>query len=143
MKLVDASNKLSKEAEEILDDLESIFRVSKPKPGTATLGEGYKEQVKTHRDKFPVGKKGTPKEVEEKFAKFFMLFPEFANWEMVQKATDLYLSEERDEKYIMKAGNFISVERGGSVIHTLYEYCERITGGEQTNEQNFPMFSVG
>lgn len=124
---------LTSKGTKAVDGVETVFRKTKPAVTPELLGEDYVNQIEKYRKKFPVGKKGTLEEVQEKFAKVFYKHPDIT-WEIIHKATDLYLSEPRETHFVMKAGNFIMVERGGSITYTLMEYIERINEGDTTEE---------
>lgn len=126
---------LTDKGEEALSDFDGVFKKTKITGGTDLLGSNYLNEIKIYRDKFPTGKKSTPAEVLEKFIKLFLKQPGLS-WNIIHQATDLYFSEDRDEKYIMKAANFVMVDRGGSTVYTLSEYCERIDSGEQAGSSN-------
>lgn len=115
--------------------MDSVFRKTKASPSNEVLGDDYLEQIKIFREKFPKQRKATVPEITEKFMKFFLLYPS-TTWSVVQKAVDIYLAEPREEKFIMKASNFVMVQRGGTNTYTLLEYCERVEEGDQPDEQN-------
>ena len=126
---LDENYALTETGQEVLKDLESVFRKTKPAAPSQILGAGYSDEIKKYREKFPAHKKGDQESVTTKLAKLFAEHPEIT-WDTVHEATDLYLSEQNEEKYIMKAGNFI--EKDG--VKTLLGYCERILEGENAED---------
>lgn len=139
---LDGENKITSSGDTILVDLEGVFKKVKPKTTTEILGTDFTDQINKYRKKFPVGKKATPQEVLDKFLQLFQTNPDMS-WEYIQLATDLYFSEQRDEQYIMKAGNFIKVDRSGSTVYTLSEYYERVLSGERPGDSSVdPMLNV-
>ena len=121
---------------EVLTETDALFRKTKPIAGPDLIGEGYMERIKEYRSKFPVGKKGDQEEVVNKIARLIYKNPT-VTIDTILQATDLYLSEVSEQKYTMKAGNFI--EKDGA--HAIMEYIERITDGEST-EDFVPMFKA-
>lgn len=118
-------NQLTAKAEEAISEAEPLFKKIKVKTPNEVLGSGYKEQIETYRKKFPVGKKSTEQECIDKFTNFFIKNPK-VDWELIQKATDLYLEGVSSDTYTMKAGNFISLQKDGAVKETLLEFCEEV-----------------
>jgi hypothetical protein len=66
------------------------------------------------------------------------------DWPTIQSATDLYLSEIVEEKYTMKASNFIMVQKAGVNNYTILEYIERIQNGDDAsdNESDVQMYKI-
>lgn len=121
---------ITQEGEQILTILEELFRKTKPKEGVENLGTDYLTKIKEYRDLFPPNKKSSTSEIISKFSQLLNKQPDIT-WNDVIEATKLYLSEQQDDKYRMKAGNFIKVQRGGNDIYTLSEFIERIKEGEK------------
>lgn len=143
MQLLTKDNKVTERGEQILSSLDSLYRKTKPTVSTTLLGEEYLNEIATYRSKFPKAKKATIAEVSEKFAKLFYMNPGL-DWPTIQSATDLYLSEIVEEKYTMKASNFIMVQKGGVNNYTILEYIERIQNGDDAsdNESDVQMYKI-
>ena len=126
---------LTEKGEETLLSFEPIFKKVKLKFDEDVMGDDYLTNLAKYRDYFPNSKKSSTTEIKTKISAFFIQNPSIT-WDTIFKAVELYFSEDREEKYIMKASNFIMVQRGGVNVYTLLEYCERINNGEEANEKN-------
>lgn len=131
---LDKDFKLTERAEKSLENLSEVFRKTKSNVSEKLMGLDYLSHVVTFRDYFPKLKKSTPAEVKTKFAKLFLENPGL-QWDKLFLATELYFSEDREEKYIYKASNFIMVQRGGINTYPILEYYERIENGEKPVEK--------
>lgn len=132
--LLNSSLIITQQGEQIVTSLEELFRKTKPKDGVDNLGADYLTKIKEYRELFPANKKSSTSEIVNKFSKLLNKQPDIT-WNDVIEATKLYLSEQQDDKYRMKAGNFIMVQRGGNDIYTLSEFIERIRDGEKEQEK--------
>jgi len=143
MNMLTEDNKVTKRGEEVLSALDALYRKTKPNVSTNLLGEEYLTEIASYRNKFPKMKKATIAEVSEKFAKLFYMNPGL-DWPTIQSATDLYLSEIVEEKYTMKASNFIMVQKAGVNNYTILEYIERIQNGDDAsdNESDVQMYKI-
>jgi hypothetical protein len=126
-KYLDADNGPTDKAKEALADFDKLFRKTKVIATTHTLGDGYMEKVRAYRAKFPADRKSSDDEVSGKIAKLFRKGPDIT-WDIIMQAADLYLGSITEERYCMKAGNFI--ENNVNNTHTVMEYIERVTQGE-------------
>lgn len=136
-------NKVTEKGEQVLSSLDALFRKTKPAVSTTLLGDDYLNQVTIYRNKFPKLRKATIAEVSEKFAKLFYMNPGL-DWPTIQSATDLYLSEMTEERFTMKASNFIMVQKGGVNNYTILEYIERVQDGDDAsdNESDVQMYKI-
>lgn len=126
--------KLTEKSEIILDSVATLFKKTQGKNVVDLMGVDYLTKITQFRSFFPKNKKSTPAEVKVKFAKLFYENPQIT-WDILLKGTQLYFSEERDEKYIYKASNFIMVQRNGINTYPILEYYERIEEGEDIQEK--------
>jgi hypothetical protein len=124
------NNNITEKAEKILDSLSGIFRKTQSKLAIDIMGSDFMMYMSEYRNYFPNTKRASPAEIKTKFSKLFLENPGL-KWENLIKATKLYFSEDRDEKYIYKASNFIMVQRGGINTYPILEYYERIIDGEE------------
>ena len=127
--------KLTDRAEKSLNNLSEIFRKKTSILSDKLMGEDYLSRISEYREFFNKTKRSTPAEIKAKFSKVF-LENTGLDWNKLLKATELYFSEERDEKYIYKASNFIMVQRSGVNTYPILEYYERIENGETPKERN-------
>ncbi len=132
---LNAQYKLTEKAEKALENLSDVFRKTQPNATEKLMGADYLSNIVQFRDYFPKEKKSTPAEVKAKFAKLFLENPGL-QWDKLFKATELYFSEQREEKYIYKASNFIMVQRSGINTYPILEYLERIENGEIPTDKN-------
>lgn len=135
------NNTLTEKAERALDTLCAVFRKTKPAISEDLMGENFLTHITEYRSYFPTIKKSTPAEIKNKFAKLFAENPGIT-WDNLIRATLLYFSEERDEKYIYKAANFIMVQRNGANTYPILEYYERIEEGEKVVESTVNMYKI-
>jgi hypothetical protein len=126
--------KLTEKSEIMLDSVATLFKKTQGKNVIDLMGADYLTKITQYRSLFPKNKKSTPAEVKVKFAKLFYENPQIT-WDILLKGTQLYFSEERDEKYIYKASNFIMVQRNGINTYPILEYYERIEEGEDIQEK--------
>jgi hypothetical protein len=126
---------LTEKGEETLLSFDLIFKKTKIKFDEDVMGDDYMTNITKYRGYFPNSKKASTTEIKAKISTFFVQNPSIT-WDVIFKAVELYFSESREEKYIMKASNFIMVQRGGVNVYTLLEYCERISNGEEASEKN-------
>jgi hypothetical protein len=149
MKLITYENKLSDQAEIILTDCESLFKKSKSKPTSEVLGDNYKEKVKAYRELFPIGQhqslgytfRSSVEDLTPRFIWFFTKYRDFS-WELVLKATDLYIqkSQETGYKWLGKANYFIQKtdKDSNTVTSRLADLCQDLLdGNEQPTMQDF------
>lgn len=125
----------TEKGEEVLLSFDPIFKKTKLKFDEDVMGDDYLSNIAKYRNYFPNSKKSSTAEIKIKISTFFVQNPSIT-WDVIFKAVELYFSESREEKYIMKASNFIMVQRGGVNVYTLLEYCERISNGEEADEKN-------
>jgi len=134
-------NTITEKAEKAIDNLSGIFRKVKSNAAADLMGDDFLLHMGEFRNYFPTVKRASPAEIKTKFAKLFMENPGL-KWETLIKATALYFSEDREDKYIYKASNFIMVQRGGINTYPILEYYERIENGEQPSESNVNMYKM-
>jgi hypothetical protein len=133
MNLINSNHDVTDKGMVIINDCEKIVKKIKVKEVSGKLGDDYISQVRLYRSKFPPGKKADEASVTDKAFQFLDKYPDY-DWDIIQKATDLYLSEQQNPVYIMKAGNFIQKREGGLIGYPIQEYCDRIISGEETRE---------
>lgn len=126
---ISTDNKLTEKAEKALTNLEGVFRKTQSKAAIDLMGDDFLLYMNEFRSYFPTVKRSSPAEIKTKFAKLFLENPGI-NWKTLIQATALYFSEDRDDKYIYKASNFIMVQRGGINTYPILEYYERVVNGE-------------
>lgn len=131
---LDDNHALTPKGEEVLLVAGEAFKKTKTKNSVEVLGDDWTEQIDIYRKKFPVGKKGDAHGVRDKFVQFFMKNPDIT-WEIIQKATNLYHSEDPGT-YCMQADNFIQVMRDGALKCKLLELCERVLDGHQVDDSD-------
>lgn len=136
-------NTLTDKADKALDNLSGIFRKTKSTAAIDLMGQDFLMYMNDFRSYFPTVKRASPAEIKTKFAKLFLENPGL-KWETLLKATALYFSEDREEKYIYKASNFIMVQRGGINTYPILEYYERIENGEDPKQssQDVGMYKI-
>lgn len=136
-------NTLTEKAEKALDNLTGIFRKTTSKTASDLMGQDFLMYMNDFRSYFPITKRASPAEIKTKFAKLFLENPGI-KWETILKATALYFSEDREEKYIYKASNFIMVQRGGINTYPILEYYERVENGEDPKQssQDVGMYKI-
>lgn len=126
---ISKDNELTEKAEKALTTLEAVFRKTQSKAAIDLMGDDFLMYMNEYRGYFPTMKRASPAEIKTKFAKLFLENPGL-KWETLIQATVLYFSEDREEKYIYKASNFIMVQRGGINTYPILEYYERVENGE-------------
>lgn len=131
---LDENNKLTNKAEEMLINLSGLFRKTASKSASDLMGPDFLDRMNEFRSYFPTVKRASPAEIKTKFAKLFIENPSL-DWDKLIQATALYFSEDREEKYIYKASNFIMVQRGGINTYPILEYYERIENGESPGDE--------
>lgn len=126
---ISQENQITEKAEKVLDVLGKVFRKVQSTAAVDLMGEDFLMYMNEYRGYFPTVKRASPAEIKTKFAKLFLENPGL-KWETLIQATVLYFSEDREEKYIYKASNFIMVQRGGINTYPILEYYERVENGE-------------
>jgi len=134
-------NTITDKAEKAIDNLGGIFRKTKSTAAEDLMGADFLVHMSEFRNHFPTTKRSSPAEIKTKFAKLFMENPGI-EWKILIKATQLYFSEDRDDKYIYKASNFIMVQRGGINTYPILEYYERVENGEQPLDSDVNMYQI-
>ena len=140
LEYLNSDNSLTQKGDEVVLSCEEVYRKNSVKNSVSNLGTDYLKEIKSYRKKFPIGKRATETEVLQKMSELFQT-DNTITWDEIYKAVDLYFSEPRDDMFVMKAGNFIKVNRGaGSTSYTLSEYIERIREGEEGNTNSSSMY---
>lgn len=139
LKYIDGNNQITELGNTLLDNLGVLFKKTKVANSLDLLGNNFLDKINEYKNYFPKNKRSTTNEIKEKFVKLFIKNPNL-KWDDLLNATKLYFSEDREEKYIYKASNFIMVERSGINTSPILEYHERILEGENITESKVNMY---
>lgn len=107
------------------------------KQGDEDLRNSIKEWINDYRNLFKgtkVGIMGDPKACLDKMVRFFQEYPQFANKDIVFKATEAYIQSEAQSnyKYLQRADYFIYKIVGKEETSRLAGYCEEDVQLEQS-----------
>lgn len=107
------------------------------KQGDEELRNSIKEWIDDYRNLFKgtkVGIMGDPKACLDKMVRFFQEYPQFANKDIVFKATEAYIQSEANYnyKYLQRADYFIYKIVGKEETSRLAGYCEEDVQLEQS-----------
>jgi hypothetical protein len=137
---LDSEGKLTEKSENLLNEIEEWFTVKTTKTSKKKLGENFKELIEKYREKFPSGShNGRPLRTSYNNTKaaFDKFFGEYKyDWDIIMKATDLYLSEQENQnyKYCKNSRYFVIKNTNES---TLADYCELVLSGKSEINQHF------
>jgi len=120
-----------------VEEMEKILSAKLKKQALSTSQkEEWAPKITEYRNKFPAGgpHRGNPRDVMQRFIWFFSEYPEF-NWDIVMKATDLYMHEASNHTYLKQCQYFIQKADSHKIITSiLANYCQRILDGDETPE---------
>jgi len=132
---------LSQKGEELLKHLDTLIKGKAPKispPIVVSEGLATEYREMWPEIKFPSGKyaRTNVKSIIIAFQQFFKEYPAYTDWEIILKATELYLEEYRQNnwKYASTSQYFIAKKKEGGYQYILADYYERILGGEAVQE---------
>lgn len=151
MNLMCEGGNLTSRAISLMDDLDALFikrKAAKVKKESIDM-----EMVKEYVEIFPDIKLGTGKnaranikELATNFDRFFTTYPEHLNnWELIFKATRLYVYEyeQKNYEYMRTSYYFIRKQRDDkSYISDLATYIDRILNGESVESTSLPKFNT-
>lgn len=138
---VTKDNKLTAKAHVLIDSIERLFIVAKKKTSLQLMGQDFKQNIITYRDKFPNKKlpsgkaaRSSPKNLETVFRWFFDNYN--YDWDTIFKATDVYVNEclEKGDKFMRTSQYFVRKNN----LSDLADMCEAIsTDGYTEAKANF------
>lgn len=128
---------------DLLNDVESLFKVQKKKNNDAVMGTDYEENIQKYNLLFPkiriptskMPARSAPKNVEVVFKWFFTNYK--YSWDVVLKATALYVDElERKNYAYMRTSQYFikKQEQDKTITSKLADYCSIIESGEDLDE---------
>ncbi len=130
------NGKLNAKALDLLKAVDKLFLAGSKSKIEDHLGVNYKEKLERYNELFPPGlipsgsrARAPIPALEKKFLRFFNDYS--FSWEIILKATDLYVSEYEDKKYekMRTSAHFIIKRVDGEDYCDLAEYCEKIKDG--------------
>jgi len=119
-----------------VEEMEGILSAKLKKQALNTSQkEEWALKISEFQKKFPKGGgyRGNARDVMQRFVWFFSEYPEF-NWDVVMKATDLYINE-TNPAYLKYCQYFISKSDAHKIVTSvLANYCQRILDGDESPE---------
>lgn len=131
---------LQTKAEDLLIEIESLFKTQKKKNNNSLMGDSYQENIEKYQNLFPKKKlpsgkaaRSAQSNVETNFRWFFEKHK--FSWETILKATAMYVDEyERKTPafiYMRTSAYFIrKTELDKSIVSDLANYCEIVESGD-------------
>lgn len=119
-------DQLTKQAVDLVTDMETRFISSRAKTPRQLMGEGYKEKIAEYRLMFPPGYRNSAKNLLTKFTWFFRNHD--YNWETIFKATELYIADQlvrNNHKYLQQSQYFIKKHD----LSNLDNWCDKVKSG--------------
>lgn len=130
---------------EILEEIESYFKVQKKKINIAIMGEDFGAMIIKYNElfpkiKLPSGKlaRAALRNLETNFKWFFENFQ--YNWDVVLKATAAYVDEyERNNFNYMRTSMYFikKQEQDKTITSDLADYCAMIESGGDLNTEHY------
>lgn len=140
----DATPILTAKAHTLLQQVQSFFHIQKKKTSNQVLGKDYEENISKYTMLFPKIKLGSghaarvdPKNLETAFKWFFENYD--YTWDIILKATALYLDEEQKNNYkhTQTSQYFIRKQNSDKTwASTLSNKCYGLSTGDFDNQSN-------
>lgn len=112
-----------------------IFKISEPEDEIEFFIQEYRKLFKGYKP----GSMGDKNACLNKMNKFFKDYPEYANKELIIKATKKYINSLNNYQYLKQADYFIFKSDFGKIPTSLLAtYCEEVDGGiEEISDKSF------
>lgn len=140
---LDKDNNLQPKAISTIAKIDSFFKIHKKKTNNQLLGIDFAKKIAEYNELFPKKKAGSgkymrssPKNLEANFRWFFENFT--YSWETILKATEMYLTKQRDDnyKYTRTSMYFIRKQDSSKIASSdLADYCEIVESGETIQDK--------
>jgi hypothetical protein len=130
---------LSSNAIELLNEVESLFKVQKKKTNNTIMGAEYSENIEKYTLLFPkiriptskLPARSAEKNVEVVFKWFFLNYK--YSWDVVLKATAMYVDELQTKNYAyMRTSQYFikKQEQDKTITSKLADYCSIVESGD-------------
>ena len=130
----------------LLESIDNLFYAKKKPKLDDILGTDYKEKLKQYVELFPKGKLGSNayarsniKDLERNFIWFFQEYEDSYAWDVIIKATEFYIEEQRraNYKYTQTSMYFIRKADVNKIVKSnLANYCDKILDGDNVNKEH-------
>lgn len=138
---------LKENAELVCEALNTLYNKKKTKPKIEVPADKIIQFNELFpKIKLPSGKyaRCNERELASAFTWFIKNHPELYDWEVILKATEIYVQEyeRKNYEYMRRSMYFVKKQLNDkSVISELAEYCSRVKSGEFEEENNNPHFT--